>query len=184
MFLKISFHIGQIRIWNDNSGSGQNIPDPTGSGSRSATLLKLTSIFGWQRPMGSFSYALHSIVIDSIVHFFWPKVILKVNSGRLWFQQNGTTVHTTLEDRQWLEQKFYQREISGHTDHPKTDKSPDLSQLDYWFWSLAMRELTRVTPSSLEELKSTGEGLQNLLHGCGESKKESPGLCQPKWRSS
>ena len=35
MFLKISFHIGRIRIQNDNSGSGQNIPDPTGSGSGS-----------------------------------------------------------------------------------------------------------------------------------------------------
>ena len=39
MFLKISFHIGQIRIRNDNSGSGsgQNILDPTGSGSGSGS---------------------------------------------------------------------------------------------------------------------------------------------------
>ena len=39
LFLKISFHIGRIRIRNDNSGSEQNIPDPTGSGSGSATLI-------------------------------------------------------------------------------------------------------------------------------------------------
>ena len=41
MFSKISFHIGRIRIGNDNSGSGswKNIPDSTGSGSGSATLL-------------------------------------------------------------------------------------------------------------------------------------------------
>ena len=44
VFLKISFYIGRIRIRNDNTGSGseENIPDPTGSGS--ATLLIITQL--------------------------------------------------------------------------------------------------------------------------------------------
>ena len=32
--------------------------------------------------------------------------------------------------------------------------SPDLSPLDYRFCSVAMRELTRVSPSSIEEMKT------------------------------
>ena len=35
--------------------------------------------------------------------------------------------------------------------------------LDNWFWSVAMRELTRVPPSSIEELKSTVEGFSESL---------------------
>ena len=48
MFLKISFHIGRIRIRNDNtgfgSGSEENIPDPTGSGSATLLKVKLNSL--------------------------------------------------------------------------------------------------------------------------------------------
>ena len=40
-------------------------------------------------------------------------------------------------------------------DHPWPAKSSDLSPLDYWFWSVAMRELARVSPSSIEEMKTT-----------------------------
>ena len=101
--------------------------------------------------------------LEMLKSVVWPKVSKKVNSRKLWFQQDGATVHTTLEARQWLEQKFHQRVISRHTDHPWPAKSPDLSPLDYWFWSVAMRELTRVPPSSIEELKSTVEGFAESL---------------------
>ena len=50
---------------------------------------------------------------------------------------------------------------SHHTDqhdHPWPTKSSDLSPLDSWFWSVAMRELTRVPPISIKELKSIVEG--------------------------
>ena len=36
-------------------------------------------------------------ILKSVV---WPKVSKKVNSRKLWFQQDGATVHATLEARQ------------------------------------------------------------------------------------
>ena len=55
----------------------------------------------------SFTYVLHSTVIDSIVStLFLAKGQYK---SQLWrFQPDGATVHTTLDTRQWLEQKFNQ----------------------------------------------------------------------------
>ena len=86
----------------------------------------------------------------------WPKVCRTVSSRQLWFQQDGATVlDTTLRARAWLQQKFGQRVISRHMDRPWPAKSPDLSPLDYWFWSVAMRELARVPPNSIEEMKTT-----------------------------
>ena len=53
--------------------------------------------------------------------------------------------------------------ISHHADHPWPAKSPDLSPLDYLFWTVAMREMTKVPPSSIKELKSTVERFAEIL---------------------
>ena len=78
-------------------------------------------------------------------------------------KQDGATVHTTISAREWLHEKFGQRVISRFTDRPWPAKSPDLSPLDYWFWSVAMQELSRNPPSSIEELKSIVEGFAASL---------------------
>ena len=101
--------------------------------------------------------------LEMLKFVVWPKVGRAVTSRQLWFQQDGASVHTTLQARAWLQQRFGKRVISRHTDHPWPAKSPDLSPLDYWFWSVAMRELTRVPPSSIEEMKATVEEFADSL---------------------
>ena len=88
---------------------------------------------------------------------FWPQVRHRVQRDRLWFQQDGATVHTTSAVRQWLAEKFGGRIVSRLTERPWPPRSPDLSPLDYWFWAVAMAELRRNPPATLEELKATVE---------------------------
>ena len=46
---------------------------------------------------------------------------------------------------------------------PLRDPSPDLSPLDYWFWSVCLAELRRSPPSSLDELKDIVENYVDSL---------------------
>jgi transposase len=55
--------------------------------------------------------------------------------------------------RDWLDSKFSIRIFSRLTETPWPTKSPDLSPLDYCFWSVCLAELRRSPPSSLEDLK-------------------------------
>ena len=65
-----------------------------------------------------------------------------------------------------------QRVICRHMDHPCPEKSPDLSPLDYWFCSVAIRELTRVPPSYIEGLKTTDSpDTEEVLKAVGNIRK-------------
>ena len=57
--------------------------------------------------------------------------------------------------REWLAEKFGQRVISRLTDRPWQAKSPCLSPLDFWYWSVCLQELRRSPPKSLDEIKET-----------------------------
>ena len=87
----------------------------------------------------------------------WPKIQHKVRRDSLWFQQDGATVHTTAAVRQWLAGKFDGRVISRLTERSWPSRSPDLSPLDYWFWAVALAELRRNPPATLQELQVTVE---------------------------
>ena len=84
----------------------------------------------------------------------WPKIRSRVNSKNLYFQQDGAPPHCKTEVLEWLTSKFGDRLISFKTPRPWPAKSPDISLLDYWFWSVAMVEVRRVQPNTLEELTS------------------------------
>ena len=53
--------------------------------------------------------------------------------------------------------------ISRFTARPWPANSPNLSVLDYWFWSVCLSELRRFPPNTLEELKEKGEILADSL---------------------
>ena len=76
----------------------------------------------------------------------------EVEKYGLWYQQDGATVHTTTVAREWLGDKFDGRVISRLINRPWPAKSPDLSPLDFWFWSVAMAELRRAPPGSVQDL--------------------------------
>ena len=54
-----------------------------------------------------------------------------------------------------MNSEFGNRVISRHAERPWPARSPDMSPLDYWFWSVCLAELRRSPPSTLEELQET-----------------------------
>ena len=87
----------------------------------------------------------------------WPEV--RSYASSCWFQQDSATVHTTTSARAWLKDKFSNRVISRLTDRPWPARSPDLSPLDFWFWSVAISEVRRCAPTTLKQLMGVVEEL-------------------------
>ena len=58
---------------------------------------------------------------------------------------------------------FSGRVISRLTARPWPAPSPDLSPLEYWFWSVALAELRKTKVTSLRELKSTVQDFADSL---------------------
>ena len=73
----------------------------------------------------------------------------------LWFQQDGAPPH--MPARAWLQEVFQDRVISRLTTIPWPARSPDLSCLDFWFWGVAMEEVRRSRPTTLNDLKAVVE---------------------------
>ena len=95
------------------------------------------------------------VYMDMLQTSMWPKVRSVATRQRLWFQQDGATCHTTLMLRTWLSAKFGDRIISRFTARPWPSRSPCLSPLDYWFWSVCLAEVRKNCPASLDELINT-----------------------------
>ena len=51
-----------------------------------------------------------------------------------------------------MAEKFGEIVISKLTNRPWPAKTPCLSPLDYWFWSVCLQELRRTPPNTIEEL--------------------------------
>ena len=85
----------------------------------------------------------------------WPAVRAVSSRRQYFFQQDGATAHCTNMVMDWLRGKFGERIISHNSALAWPSRSPDLSPLDFWFWSVCLRELRRVPPTSLEGLQET-----------------------------
>ena len=87
------------------------------------------------------------VYLNMLKTVLWPKVRCVVTRQRLWFQQDVATSHTTVMNREWLSAaKFGNRFISRFTARPWRARSPCLSPLDYWFWSVGLSELRKSPP--------------------------------------
>ena len=95
------------------------------------------------------------VYLDMLKSVLWPAVRGVSSRRSYYFQQDGATAHTTNMVLEWLKNKFGDRVISRNTAQPWPAKSPDMSPLDFWFWSVCLTELRRSPPNSLEELKNT-----------------------------
>ena len=103
------------------------------------------------------------VYLEMLATVVWPKIRAVSTRQQYWFQQNGATAHTTIQVRNWLASKFSNRIISRLTEKPWPARSPDLSPLDYWFWSVCLGELRRSPPSSLDELQEIVENFVESL---------------------
>jgi hypothetical protein len=115
-----------------------------------AGVVQGKTIIHWFDPNISVNGDTYLEMLKNVV---WHQVRGVATTRNYWFQKDGATVHTTIRARPWLENKFGDRVFSRLTDRPWPAKSPDLSPLDFWFWSVAMAELRMVPPTTLNELK-------------------------------
>ena len=87
----------------------------------------------------------------------WNSVKNLATRRQYWFQQDGASCHVTTECLDFLHEKFGDRIISRRTTHHWPPYSPELSPLDFSFWSQAMAHIIRCEPCSLSELKTIVE---------------------------
>ena len=70
-----------------------------------------------------------------------------------WFQQDGATAHTAKVSLDYLTSVFGDRLISNKTEFIWPPYSPDMSPLDYWFWSSMRKIIGDENPQNVEEIK-------------------------------
>lgn len=70
-----------------------------------------------------------------------------------WFQQDGAPCHTAASSTEYLKSVFGHRLISNKTDFIWPPYSPDMSPLDYWFWSTLRLLIGKQSPQTKEEVQ-------------------------------
>ena len=72
---------------------------------------------------------------------------------RSWYQQDGARVHTATESMNSLSHVFGAKIISLQADVKWPACSPDMSPLDYWFWSFMKLSIEANQPGTIDELR-------------------------------
>ena len=93
------------------------------------------------------------IYLNLLQNDMWPAVSDEADSESYYFQQDGATPHCAKKCLDFLEEKFPGRVISRRTETPWPAHSPDMSSLDYWFWSALQSVVYMKRPKNLQELK-------------------------------
>jgi hypothetical protein len=87
----------------------------------------------------------------------WPAIRSRATRHGYWMQQDGASAHITGPVMDFLRSKFRGNIITRNSANHWPPYSPDLSPVDFSFWSLAMAEVTRVKPKTLDDLKDVVE---------------------------
>ena len=97
------------------------------------------------------------VYFNFVKNTLWPAVRARATQKQYWYQHDGATCHVTTECLEFLHSKFGHRILSRRLDHHWPAKSPDLSPIDFSFWSQASTHLKRVKPTTLEGMKAAVE---------------------------
>ena len=95
--------------------------------------------------------------LDMLKNSLWPSIRSRATRQNYWMQQDGAAPHISGPVMDFLRSKFGDNIVSRNTAHIWPPYSPELSPLDFNFWSLAMSEVARVKPRSLRELQEVVE---------------------------
>lgn len=95
--------------------------------------------------------------LEMLQTVMWPAVESVANEKNFWFQQDGAPCHVSGDVMTFLRSKFGERIISRRSAHHWPASSPDLSCLDFSFWSQTLDEVVEKEPQTLEELKRVVE---------------------------
>ena len=113
------------------------------------------------------------VYLELLKNTLWPAVRANATRKKYWYQHDGATCHVTTECldlgdslvfctglrnpaincRFFLRSKFDHRVLSRRLDHHWPTNSPDLSPMDFSFWSQASNHLKKLKPATLEEMK-------------------------------
>lgn len=75
------------------------------------------------------------------------------NFSRLWWQQDGASVHTAAESLRFLRETFGSQIISHKTAQEWPPNSPDLNPCDYWLWGQLKAKVGAFNCDNTHDLK-------------------------------
>ena len=76
--------------------------------------------------------------------------------ANMFFQQDGASVHSTLEVRSWLTEVFPNKWIGRYSPHPWPPRSPDLTPLDFFLWGYLKQKVYEKRPfRNVDHLENT-----------------------------
>lgn len=64
----------------------------------------------------------------------------------LYFQQDGASIHSTLQVREWLNRHFYNKWIGRFSENPWPARSPDITPLDFFLWGYVKNQVYKYRP--------------------------------------
>ena len=115
------------------------------------------------RIIGPFFFDNHvnaSTYLDLLRNKLWSNIVLMVNSGQLYFQQDGAQAHYAKSVRDWLDENLANRWIGRRGSVEWPPRSPDLSPLDFFLWGYLKSKVHNDRPRTLEDLKI------NIINAC------------------
>ena len=96
----------------------------------------------------------HNVYLEKVLkEAVWNSVKSTATRKQIWFQQDGASCHVTPACLDFLKSKFGTRVISRKTEHIWPPYSPDLSPMDFSFWSYVLSHVIRCQPATIQELK-------------------------------
>ena len=95
--------------------------------------------------------------LEMLKTVMWPAVKARATRQQHWFQQDGAPPHVTPPVMEFLHSKFGNRIVSRNSGHSWPPNSPDLSCLDFSFWSVVTLHIIHCEPETLQELKELVE---------------------------
>lgn len=95
--------------------------------------------------------------LEMLQTVLWPAVMTVATKKQYWFQQDGAPCHVSAAVMAFLRSKFGDRIISRGSAHHWPASSPDLSCLDFSFWSQAHDRVVEAEPRTLQDLKTVVE---------------------------
>jgi transposase len=80
--------------------------------------------------------------------------------AKLYFQQDGASIHSTQEVTEWLNEEFGQQWIGRYSENPWPARSPDLNPLDFFLWGYLKNCVYKLRP-----FRNT-EHLEECIRNC------------------
>lgn len=97
--------------------------------------------------------------LQTVIYDFLDELPLQTRR-KLFFQQDGASIHSTLEVRSWLNEHLPNRWIGRFSTHPWPARSPDLTPLDFFLWGYLKNKVYKYRP--FENI----DHLENVITEC------------------